>query len=235
MAHVRRAVQARTSSSSNPITASITTLAADTVLCVLVKIVGANNRSGGSLTFGSSSLIQAGIAQKAAATPEASAELWYLVNPPHGTFTLTIPNAGVATILYTVEAGQAQAGMASAFDGTSGANNTAINPSPGAIVTTGIGDIVWAITAGGWTTWAPTPQAGTVIANTDDGADGGGEQFLIQAAAGSIDMNWTFGTSDDWGAVAAAFKEVAKTDYNNNYKFVACASAGVISTSGGIK
>jgi hypothetical protein len=122
--------------------------------------------------------------------------------------------------------------MTSGFDGANGANTgatPAVNPSPGAIVTTGIGDIVWAITAGGWTTWAPSAQAGTIIANTDDGADGGGEQFTVQAAAGSITMSWTFATTDDWGAVAAAFKEVAKHDVPNNYKNVGSVSAGVIS------
>jgi hypothetical protein len=235
MAHIRRSVQVRTSSAGNPISVNITTQAADTVLVLMIKVVGATNRAGGAPTFGGVAFQQANSTQKATTAPEASAELWYLVNPLHGTLNLTIPNTGAATTFYTVEAGQAQAGMTSAFDGANGANTGAVdaaNPSPGAIVTTGTGDIVWAITAGGWTTWVPSAQIGTVIANTDDGADGGGEQFTIQAAAGSISLGWTFATVDDWGAVAAAFKEVAKSAYTNNYQSMSAKTGnpGIIST-----
>jgi hypothetical protein len=108
MAHVRRAVQARTSSAGNPISASITTQVADTVLVVMIKVTAATTRAGGAPTFAGQAFTQANITQLATATPEASAELWYLLNPLHGTFTLTIPNTGALTCFYTVEAGQAQ-------------------------------------------------------------------------------------------------------------------------------
>lgn len=209
MAHTYALGRARTSSAGNPITFSYTVAKGDTVICLLLKGVGGTNRAGGSPTWGDYTFTQANSTQKAAASPEASAELWYLLNPLPGTHDLTIPNTGAITVFATVAIGRAVSGGTSAFDAANGGNNTAANPSPGSIVTTEAGDIVFAITAGGWTTWSPS-NAGTVIANTDDGAHGGGEQYTIAGAKGSIiTLSWTFATSDDWGAVVAAFKEIA--------------------------
>lgn len=208
MAHSYGGATARTSSVANPITVSVQIAPGTTILGVLLKVVGATNRAGGSLTWGPYTLTQANTTQKAAASPEASCEAWYLLNPEPGTNTLTIPNTGALTVVRTIVTASAKPGSKSALDGVAGANGTSTNPAPGAVVTTENGDIGFAITATGAQTWAPSAQAGTVIANTDDGADGSGEQYLIQSTKGSIDLGWTFGTSDDWGAVAMFFKEV---------------------------
>lgn len=209
MAHSYALGRARASSAGNPITFSYTVAPGDTVIAVLLKVTSATDRAGGSLTWGPYTFQQANSTQKAAASPEASAELWYLVNPAPGTATLTIPNSGALTIVHTVAVGRAAAGGSSAFDGANGGNNTAANPSPGAVTVTEAGGIGFAITAGGWTTWAPSAQVGTAIANTDDGADGSGEHYILNPAIGSHTLSWTFGTSDDWGAVSAYFKEIA--------------------------
>lgn len=209
------ALIARTSSAGNPITTSLTVGSTDTVVCILLKGVGATNRAGGAPTWGDYTFTQANSTQKAAASPEASAELWYLLNPLPGTFTLTIPNTGAITCFYTVVSGRAAAGGRSAFESANGSNNTATNPTPGAVTVTEAGAIGFAITAGGWTTWAPSAQVGTIIANTDDGAHGGGEQYILNPALGSHTLSWTFGTSDDWGAVSAYFKEVAPPNLQN--------------------
>jgi hypothetical protein len=215
MAHSYALGQARTSSAGNPITVSFAVVPGVTVLGVLLKVTGATDRAGGVLTWGEYTLVQASTTQKAAASPEAGAELWYLLNPPAQTKTLTIPNTGALTILYTIVTASAKAGSVSALDGVNGGNGTSTNPTPGAIVTTEDGDILFGVVASGATTWAPSAQAGTAIANTDDGAHGGGEQYLIQGAKGSATLNWTFGTSDDWGAVVAAFKEVGTRAFEN--------------------
>ena len=204
----------RTSSAGNPITFSYTVEAGDNVIVLLLKVNGATNRAGGSPTWGSDTFTQANSTQKAATSPEASAELWYLLNPTPGTQTLTIPNTGALTIFTTVAVGRCQGGRAE-FDGANGGNATSTNPTPGAVTVTTPSNIGFAITAGGWTTWAPSSQAGTVIANTDDGATGGGEQYLANAGLGSHTLSWTFGTSDDWGAVAAFFREVSPVSFNN--------------------
>lgn len=215
MAHTYALGLARASSTGNPITVSHTVPKGVTVVCLMLKVNGGTNRAGGSPTWGEYTFQQANTTQKAATSPEASTELWYLLNPAPGTFTLTIPNTGALTVFYVVGHGLAKAGGKSAFDGANGGNATSTNPTPGAIVTTEDGDILFATVCSGATTWNPGSQAGTVIQNTDDGAHGGGTQYLLQAAKGSVTLGWTFGTSDDWGAVAAAFSEIPPVALNN--------------------
>lgn len=229
MAHTYALGRARASSASNPITFSYTVALGDTVIALLLKVGGATNRAGGAPTWGEYTFQQADTTQKAAASPEASAELWYLENPAPTTATLTIPNSGALTIFHTVGIGRAAAGGKSKFIGAIGANNTAANPSPGAVTVTDAGSIGFAITAGGWQTWAPSAQVGTAIANTDDGADGSGEQYILNPAIGSHTLSWTFATSEDWGAVAAYFKEIAPHNIANRQ---AVRVASGMSTSG---
>lgn len=216
MAHSFGKNSTRTSSASNPITsASFSIVSGETVLVLLLNVQSATSRAGGSPAFAGLSLTQASATQKAATSPEASAELWYLLNPPVGSWTCTIPNTGALTIFYTFATGKAKAGGHSAFDVAGGANGTSANPAPGSVTTTEDGDIGFAVVATGAQTWAPSAQAGTVIANTDDGATGGGEQYHLQATKAAIDLNWTFATSDDWGAVCAYFKEVPPNALSN--------------------
>jgi len=215
MAHTIGQLPARASSASNPITASVQVLAGETVFVVMLKTVGATDRAGGALTWGEFTFTQANSTQKAAASPEAGTELWYLLNPPAGTKTLTIPNTGAATVFRQLAMGMAAGGGSTRFNAAAGSNGTSTNPTPGAIAGCLAGDIVFATTAGGWQTWGPSAQAGTIIQNTDDGVDGGGTQYSLRGADGSFTCNWTFGTSDDWGAVAASFSENAPHRFQN--------------------
>ena len=214
MAHTYALGQARTSSAANPISFSYTVARGDTVVALLLKGVGSVNRAGGSPTWGPYTFTQANSTQKAVTSPEASAEVWYLLNPLPGTFTLTIPNTGAITCFYTIALGRAPLGGSSQFMGANGGNATSTNPTPGAVTVDEAGAIGFAITAGGWTTWAPSAQVGTIIANTDDGANGGGEQYILNPAIGNHTLSWTF-TSDDWGAVSAYFKEIPPCVLNN--------------------
>lgn len=200
-------VLARASAATSPITRSATTVSGDTVLVVMLNVVSATNRAGGNLTFNGVAMAQANSTQKAAASPEASAELWYLVNPMIGTADVVIPNTGSLSIFSAAYTGRAASGKTSTFDAANGSNGTSTNPTTGAIVATVNGAIYFATVASGAQTWAPTGRTGTQLFDTDDGATGGGGQYLLQATAGSQAMSWTFGTSDDWGAVGAAFKE----------------------------
>lgn len=230
MAHTYALGQARASSAGNPVTQSYTVAPGDTVICLMIKNTGATDRAGGSPTLsggdtvnGKATFVQASTTQKAATTPEAGAELWHLLNPIPGTYTLTIPNTGGITLKYTVGIGRAAAGGRSAFGSANGGNATSTNPTPGAVTVNSAGEIAFAITAGGWTTWAPSAQVGTLIANTDDGADGGGEQYSLNPTIGALTLSWTFGTSDDWGAVVARFYEIPPHGLNN-YQGVKAAS-----------
>lgn len=211
-------ISTRTASSTNPVTTSITVDPGATLLVVMLVATGATNRAGGSLTWGTQTLTQAGTTQKAAASPEVSAELWYLLNPGAGTNTLTIPNTGAISIRYHVARAACIAGGRSSFIGQTGANNTSTNPT----ATVAVGEpnvILFAVVGSGATTWAPSARNGTQISDTDAGADGDGFQYKINAAAGDQQMGWTFGTSDDWGLCAAAFGEVPPVNMQN-YMFV---------------
>jgi hypothetical protein len=216
VAHTIGTLPARASSAANPITFSHECLPGETLMVLMMKVNGGTDRAGGAPTWGEFTLTDSGFGvRKAATSPEASTELWYLENPPPGTKTLTIPNTGALTVFRQMAHGRAKGGGRSKFNAANGGNGTSTNPTPGAIAACLAGDIVFATVASGATTWAPGSQAGTIIQNTDDGQHGGGTQYSIRGADGAFTLNWTFGTSDDWGAVVAAFSEIAPHAFNN--------------------
>lgn len=218
MAHTFGSNSTRTSSAGNPITtASFTVDKLDTVIVLLLKVNGGTNRAGGDPSFAGQTMTQANSTQKAAASPEASCELWYLLNPPKGAFTCTIPNTGALTIFYTLATGRAKPGGRSYLDGANGGNGTSTNPTPGAIVTTTDGDIGFAVFASGITDASVATGAGTALQayGFDDGAHGGGQQYHLQSTLGATTLSFTLG-SDDWGCVAAYFKESLPPVFNNH-------------------
>jgi hypothetical protein len=216
MAHSIGTITARSSGSTNPLTAAVTVAQGETVLVVLLKVNGATDRAGGALTYAGVNMTQGNTTQKAAASPEASTEAWYLVNPPVGTANVSIPNSGSLTIFVQPVAARAPAGGASVFANAWGSNGTSANPSCGSGVLPEAGNIVFATVASGAQTWNPSARTGTQIQDTDDGAHGGGTQYLIvntPVPAGQ-DMAWTQ-ASEDWGAVAVAFHERPAVSFNN--------------------
>ena len=226
---------ARATSAANPITTASLTLDTNEKLAVLmIKTVGGTDRSGGAPTFGGQTMTQANSTQKAVSSPEAGCELWYLLDPPTGAQTASIPNEGTLTLYYTVATGKASSTLSGSvvLNGSNGGNATSTNPTPGAIVVTADQALGFAVTAGGWTNFSSATPAGVALSTSDDGAHGGAEQYLnIASGPGSFTLNWTFGTSDDWGAVAAVFSENYRPPAMENYKFPKCASAGIISMS----
>lgn len=224
MAHTFGKASTRTSSAGNPITtAGFQIVAGETVLVLLLKVNGGTDRAGGAPMFAGLPMTQASTTQKAATSPEASCELWYLIDPPVGTWTCEIPNTGGLTVFYTLATGVAKAGGKSRLAGASGGNGTSANPQPGAVATHADGAIGFAVAANGATDFDPaTPQGtgfgtgtGTPLGTFDDGAHGGGQQYHLQSSAGSFDLGWTFATSDDWGAVSVYFDEIPAPVFNN--------------------
>jgi hypothetical protein len=207
MAHTYRLLSGRTAFSVGGASTTATVNPTDTVIVCLVKVTGATTRLGTVPTVGGVAMTQASTAQLAAAAPECSCELWYLLNANQsGSQTLAVPVSNGVSGFVTWAAGQSATG-ASSWQGEAGTNGTSTNPAPGSVTPSAAGNIGFAIVASGATTWAPTAQAGTIIANTDDGADGGGEQYIITPNATAVNLGWTFATSDDWGAISVFFKE----------------------------
>lgn len=198
-------------STSNPLTGSYTCGAGATVLTVMLKYANSTSRTGGAPTYNGIALTQADITRKAASSPEGCAELWYLLNPPTGSsYTVSIPNSNTKTMVAYVASAKACPGYASALDVAGGNTGTSTNPTA-SVTTTVVGDILFAVVFNGATTWAPSGRTGTQLYDSDDGAWGGGSQYLIKTDTGSQAMAWTFGTSDDWGECVAAFKQIAPT------------------------
>jgi len=198
---------------TSPITSATYTPPSGATAVVLMMIVaGATDRAGGAPTYGGVTMTQANTTQKAAASPEASVEVWYVcgeATPSSGTFV--IPNTGTRSISYVGSCCKTGAGFTSAFDVAIGSNGTSTTPSATSMTTTTNGSIVFAAAASGMQTWAPIGYAGAPIFDVDLGAIGGGGQYVFKTTAGNQTMSWSQGTSDDWGAVAVAFKPVVLT------------------------
>lgn len=218
MPHTIGTIQSRASGTANPLTASVTVAQGETILVVMLKVNGGTDRTGGSLTRGSQTFTQADSTRKAAASPEASAEVWYLLNPDVGTADVSIPNAGGLTIFHQIAAAKAPAGGASVFSAAWGNNGTSTNPTCGSAALPSAGNIIFANVAGGHQDITGiSAQTGSIICEVDDGAHGQACQYLIQntPVPGGQAMSWTHGTSDDWGAVAVAFCERPANTLNN--------------------
>jgi hypothetical protein len=176
---------------------------------------GNTARGGGAPTYNGAALTQADQQRFGTTGPECSAELWYLLNPPTGSaYTISIPNSGGLAMSASVVSAKAGSGKSSALDVVSGKGAVGTNPVTNSFTTTVNGDAVFAVVANGAQSWGPSAQTGTLIHNSDNGAWGGGSQYLMQTSAGSTTMGWTFGTSEDYGIVAAAFKEVTAWEQN---------------------
>jgi hypothetical protein len=223
-------ISARTSSASNPILVACDVMPGERLLTLLVKTVGGTDRAGGAPTCNQKALTQASTTQKAATSPEAGCELWYLLNPPAGTGFLSIPNTGSATIFYQIVMARPAPGRSAGFASAVGANGTSTNPDAGNPSPVPASSFAVSVTAGGWTNFSTATPAGSglgavLISANDDGAHGGGAYYTLDAAATNPVFEWTFSTSDDWGAVTAVFNEEPAVS-NSNYLH-ATADAGL--------
>lgn len=208
----RMPATANTTATTNPLTATFTPGAGVTVLVLAILYAGSTARGGGAPTFNGAALTQAGSQRYGTTSPECSCELWYLLSPPIGAYTVSIPNSGGLALSAEVSTYKAATGYSSALDVVSGQNGaTSTNPTTASFSTTVNGDAIVAVVANGAQSWASTARTGTVVYDNDNGTWGGGSQYLLQSTAGSTTMSWTFGTSEDWGVQAVAFKEVLIT------------------------
>jgi hypothetical protein len=194
-------------STADPVSTTFTTQSGDTVLVLGIWYAGSANRTGGDPTFNGKALTQYYQAYRAASSPETTVELWYLLAPDIGTYTLSVPNSGAKAIkLWAASFGSATG--ASAYHTGAYGSNTSTNPAV-SITTTVDGCAIFGIIGSGANTWAPTAQTSTAIANRDLGNYGGGAGYYLQSTAGTFGFNYTFGTSEDWAILTVAFSETS--------------------------
>jgi hypothetical protein len=207
-------IPASGTSTSNPVTGSYICGTGSTVLVVMINYAGSTARGGGAPTFNGIALTQADQQRYGSTGPECSSEIWYLLDPPTGAaYTVNVPNSGGLATVVMVASAKAASGKKSALDVSSGLGAVGTNPTTSSFTTTVNGDAIFATVANGAQSWSPTSRTGTQLSDSDNGAWGGGFQYLMQAAAGSTTMGWTFGTSEDYGIIAVAFKEYTPPSY----------------------
>ncbi|HSX45369.1 MAG TPA: hypothetical protein VLF39_04685, partial [Candidatus Saccharimonadales bacterium] len=204
----------RFTGATSPLASNYTCGAGSTVLVLGIVTGGSTARAGGAPTYNGVALTQAGSTQKAAASPETVVEMFYLLAPPTGSsLSISVPNTGTASLFVQASTYKSGTGI-SALDIATGGNNTGTNPLV-AITTGSDGCAIVAVVGSGAQTWAPSARNGTQLNDTDDGSFGDGNQYLMQSAHGAQNMGWTFGTSEDWAIVVAAFKETLVVNVNN--------------------
>lgn len=193
---------------TNPGVVSYTVGSGTTVLILMLSIrdsAPSDDRSGGAPTYNGVTMTQAGTATKAASSPETSNEIWYLLNPATGAHNFSVPNGGTISGLAGCAVSFKAGGGTSAFDNVGTATGTSTDPTSTA-TTLHDESVIVALVGSGATTWAPSARTGTLLFDTDEGAAGHGEQYVLnKATAGTQSMSWTFSTSDDWAIIWASF------------------------------
>jgi len=196
---------------ANPITADYT-CGANAAVLVLMIVYGSNvQRTGGSPTYNSVTLTQA---ESLAGVLEAVCEVWYLLQPPTGAaYQISIPNTNTRTTQVYVASVNAASGYTCALDATGITETTAANPTV-QVITTVTGTLIFACVGTGDNAFAPTARTGTSLYEEDIATYGGAAQYYVMAGSGTQNMTWTEATSDDYGAIAVAFKEIStSTNY----------------------
>jgi hypothetical protein len=206
MAHIYQSRSGVVVGSTNPLTSTLTVPSGCTLLVVVLGVVGAVNRAGGSPTFNSVAMVQAASTAKYASSPEGSCEIWYMLGPPIGVYNLSVPNTGALRILSEGVYIAAGGGRTTALRTANIATGLSVDPA-GPVLSCSAGDAVIAGIFTGADDWVPTGYTGTLIGNYDDGLVGIGKQFSVPVADGNVTLGWTFAVSDDWAVVAAAFME----------------------------
>jgi hypothetical protein len=218
-------------------TANFTCGADAEVLVVMVLYSGVTARTGGAPTYNSVALTQA---QSRQGVTETSCELWYMLAPPVSqALSVSVPNDNARTMWIYIASGNAAAGYTCALD-SSGVNaTTGTNPTV-SVTTIAAGCLIFAVVATGANTFVPTARTGISLYEEDLTSPttiGGAGQYYVKSNTGAQAMSWTFSTSDDYGAIAVAFKEVLPTITGTLTKTldgISLSAIGVISVSGSL-
>ena len=190
---------------NNPVTTNFTCGASAKLL--VVTLIYAYGTRTGAPTYNSVALTQADQVRNHSASPEACAEVWYMLAPPTGSsYQISVPNPNTLSLEAVVSSYNTASGYCAQFHAATGGNNASANPSV-SITPTQNNALIVAVVGDGHDTFAPSARSGTSLYETDNGTWGGGHQYFIQTTAAAKAMSWTQ-ASDDWGCCVAAFVEV---------------------------
>lgn len=146
--------------------------------------------------------------------------MWYMLAPPTGSaLSVNVPNSGGLTMWVYVASATAASGYTCALDSSGVAATTGASPSV-SLTAVVANTLIFAVVATGDNTFAPTARTGTSLYEEDIAAYGGAGQYYNKSGTGVQAMSWTEATSDDYGAISAAFKEVvAPQNYSESVSF----------------
>lgn len=184
-----------------------------TLLTLTIVVGGTTARTGGAPTYNGVALTQADQNGQAPSGAETIVELWYLLNPGTGSsYQISIPDSNNVFLTADVSSYKATSGYKTVLKTDDDDGNTSTNPTGPSLTGLVSGDVLVAVVGSGATTWAPSARTGTQLYDVDDGSYGDGAQYLIKSDSSDTAMGWTFGTSDDWSVVEAAFTEISPID-----------------------
>lgn len=184
-----------------------------TLLTLTIVVGGTTARTGGAPTYNGVALTQADQNGQAPSGAETIVELWYLLNPGTGSsYQISIPDSNNVFLTADVSSYKATSGYKTVLKTDDDNGNTSTNPTGPSLTGLVSGDVLVAVVGSGATTWAPSARTGTQLYDVDDGSYGDGAQYLIKSDSSDTAMGWTFGTSDDWSVVEAAFTEISPID-----------------------
>ena len=199
------------------ITAAVTNPQAVNYTCgasaklLVVTLIYAYGTRTGAPTYNSVALTQADQTRYHSASPEACAEIWYMLAPPTGSsYEISVPNPNTLSLEVVISSYSTASGYCAMLHSATGSNNASANPSV-SITPTLNNALIVAVVGSGHDTFAPSARSGTSLYETDNGTWGGGHQYFIQTTAAAKAMSWTQ-ASDDWGCCVAAFVEVRQGD-----------------------
>ncbi|QQS15430.1 MAG: hypothetical protein IPK84_03610 [Candidatus Moraniibacteriota bacterium] len=181
-----------------------------TLLTLTIVVGGTTARTGGAPTYNGVSMTQADQNGQAPSGAETIVELWYLLNPGTGSaYQINIPDSNNVYLTADASSYKATSGYKTVLKTDDDNGNTSVNPTGPSLTGLVSGDVLVAVVGSGATTWAPSARTGTQLYDVDDGSYGDGAQYLIKTDSSDTAMGWTFGTSDDWSVVEAAFTEIS--------------------------
>jgi hypothetical protein len=204
-----------TYNNSDPDTVSITIAATAKLLVVTRWTNGITPPTGGSPTANSVTLTDSGQGFVAQAAGECGVQVWYLVNPPTGLVTVSIPNINT-TFGEVVCSSYIPSAGACAYVNSVSTSGLTQNPS----TTYSIGYnnclLFGALASGD----RDVPTAGTnysLIATYDAGNQTWGtERWLDSGTSGTKTVSFGTARADDWGLIGVAFREATATSTSSS-------------------
>lgn len=208
---------------SNPDTVNITIASTARLLVVTRWTNGTTAPTGGVPTANGTSLTDSGAGFVFFSGGECGTQVWYLINPPTGSVTVSIPNTNTTFGMVVCSSYIPSLGGAE-FVNYGSANGDSADPS----TTYSVGYdncLLFGALASGYRT-VPTAGTGyTIVATYDAGNQTWGtERNLDSGTSGTKTVDFVQ-PSDDWGLIGAAFREVVgaqaltPTAYTNTNSF----------------